>query len=119
MLSKIYLCPPVMLAYGYNLSSVVRLTDRPDMTIDVYRGRKTKKQQQQQQFYYVYDLFTNKVKVSSSKVAVSAAGIGGPLYLGNNILKKKPVFLLLLSFSSMIRNKYLFTDKSTKSDFSL
>ena len=29
--------------------SVVRLTDRPDMTLDVYRGRKTTKQQQQQQ----------------------------------------------------------------------
>ena len=28
--------------------SVVRLTDRPDMTLDVYRGRKTSKQQQQQ-----------------------------------------------------------------------
>ena len=29
--------------------SVVRLTDRPDMTLDVYRGRKTKIQQQEQQ----------------------------------------------------------------------
>ena len=29
--------------------SVVRLTDRPDMTFDVYRGRKTTIQQQQQQ----------------------------------------------------------------------
>ena len=28
--------------------SVVRLTDRPDMTLDVYRGRKTTTQQQQQ-----------------------------------------------------------------------
>ena len=28
--------------------SVVRLTDRPDMTLDVYRGRKTSIQQQQQ-----------------------------------------------------------------------
>ena len=28
--------------------SVVRLTDRPDMTLDVYRGRKTTNQQQQQ-----------------------------------------------------------------------
>ena len=28
--------------------SVVRLTDRPDMTIDVYAGRKTTIQQQQQ-----------------------------------------------------------------------
>ena len=28
--------------------SVVRLTNRPDMTLDVYRGRKTTIQQQQQ-----------------------------------------------------------------------
>ena len=28
--------------------SVVRLTDRPDMTLDVYHGRKTTMQQQQQ-----------------------------------------------------------------------
>ena len=27
--------------------SMVRLTDRPDMTLDVYRGRKTTTQQQQ------------------------------------------------------------------------
>ena len=27
--------------------SVDRLTDRPDMTLDVYRGRKTRRQQQQ------------------------------------------------------------------------
>ena len=35
---------------GLNLprKSVVRLTDRPDMTIDVYRGRKATIQQQQQ-----------------------------------------------------------------------
>ena len=34
---------------GLNLSrkSVVRLTNRPDMTLDVYRGRKTTTQQQQ------------------------------------------------------------------------
>ena len=30
--------------------SVVRLSDRPDMTIDVYHGRKTTKQQQQSCF---------------------------------------------------------------------
>ena len=29
--------------------SVVRLTDRPDMILDVYRGRKATTQQQQQQ----------------------------------------------------------------------
>ena len=33
--------------------SVVRLTDRPDMTLDVYRGRKTTIQQQQQ-LYCMY-----------------------------------------------------------------
>ena len=33
--------------------SVVRLTDRPDMTLDVYRGRKTTKQQQQQLIFQV------------------------------------------------------------------
>ena len=32
--------------------SVVRLTDRPDMTLDVYRGRKTTKQQQQQPYMH-------------------------------------------------------------------
>ena len=32
------------------MKSVVRLTDRPDMTLDVYRGRKTTMQQQQQQY---------------------------------------------------------------------
>ena len=31
--------------------SMVRLTDRPDMTLDIYRGRKTTTQQQQQQLY--------------------------------------------------------------------
>ena len=30
--------------------SVVRLTDRPDMTLDVYRGRKTTMQQKQQPY---------------------------------------------------------------------
>ena len=29
------------------------LTDRPDMTLDVYRGRKTTMQQQQQQQYFL------------------------------------------------------------------
>ena len=33
---------------GLPRKSVVRLTDRPDMTLDVYRGRKTTMQQQQQ-----------------------------------------------------------------------
>ena len=41
---------PVNCLGGLNLprKSVVRLTDRPDMTLDVYCGRKTTMQQQQQ-----------------------------------------------------------------------
>ena len=33
--------------------SVVRLTDRPDMTLDVYRGRKTTIQQHNIHFFFV------------------------------------------------------------------
>ena len=34
--------------------SVVRLTDRPDMTLDVYRGRKTTMQEQQQKSTFLW-----------------------------------------------------------------
>ena len=34
--------------------SVVRLTDRPDMTLDVYRGRKTTMQQQQKIWSFIH-----------------------------------------------------------------
>ena len=37
--------------------SVVRLTDRPGMTLDVYRGRKTTMQQQQIVFDAFIDLY--------------------------------------------------------------
>ena len=40
--------------------SVVRLTDRPDMTLDVYCGRKTTMQQQQQQSLGLLILFYPK-----------------------------------------------------------
>ena len=33
--------------------SVVRVTDRPDMTLDVYRGRKTTIQQQQAKLVFI------------------------------------------------------------------
>ena len=39
----------------------VRLTDRPDMTLDVYRGRKTTMQQQQQQNFQCYRLLCSCV----------------------------------------------------------
>ena len=45
--------------------NVVRLTDRPDMTLDVYRGRKTTIQQQQQQQYIHTQCFTNDCDITA------------------------------------------------------
>ena len=36
---------------------VVRLTERPDMTLDVYRGRKTTIQQQQQRMHLPLNMY--------------------------------------------------------------
>ena len=47
--------------------SVVRLTDRPDMTLDVYRGRKTTIQQQQITLFGHIDS-TNTNKYNNSKL---------------------------------------------------
>ena len=44
--------------------SVVRLTDRPDITLDVYRGRKITIQQQQQQQAPI-NIFRNQAQNSS------------------------------------------------------
>ena len=41
--------------------SVVRLTDRPDMTLDVYRGRKTTIQLQQQLSFKLFMLINVKM----------------------------------------------------------
>ena len=47
--------------------SVVRLTDGPDMTLDVYRGRKTTMQQQQQQISLVFGLWFSGVAGRSGR----------------------------------------------------
>ena len=47
---------------------MVRLTDRPDMTLDVYRGRKTTTQQQQQNFLLFVRLQKGGIKVSEREV---------------------------------------------------
>ena len=44
--------------------SVVRLNDRPDMTLDVYRGRKTTIQQQQQLFLGIPRLDTAAARIA-------------------------------------------------------
>ena len=61
--------------------SVVRLTDRPDMTLDVYRGHKTTTQQQQQLVLYaaVYlpiaaDQWLYEANITILKIAHSRIG---------------------------------------------
>ena len=44
---------PAMKLLSLLRKSVVRLTDRPDMTLDVYRGRKTTMQQQQSILFFL------------------------------------------------------------------
>ena len=47
--------------------SVVRLTDRPDMTLDVYRGRKTTKQKKQSLILHMYTIFEDSSLHSSGE----------------------------------------------------
>ena len=49
--------------------SVVRLIDRPDMTLDVYRGRKTTMQQQQQILFEIKS-FTGALRNTDHEVSV-------------------------------------------------
>ena len=53
---------------------MVRLTDRPDMTLDVYRGRKTTIQQQQQYMYVKY-MYVNLLAVFKNSTVLSCAQI--------------------------------------------
>ena len=47
---------------------MVRLTDHPDMTLDVYRGCKTTKQQQQKKIIYSRRAITSVTGESTSNV---------------------------------------------------
>ena len=61
--------------------SVIRLTGRPDMTLDVYRGRKTTTQQQQQQLHLI--------ALRTAKTVLGAIGLiisGELLIIGQAVL---------------------------------
>ena len=63
--------------------SVVRLTDHPDMTLDVYRGRKTTMQQQQQ-----HEEFPQKQQIFSCKknnLSLQASVLTDYLYHGSSL----------------------------------
>ena len=48
---------------------MVRLTDRPDMTLDVYRGRKTTIQQQQSYIGYKISYIAYKISYMLYKIS--------------------------------------------------
>ena len=52
--------------------SVIRLTDRPDMTLDVYRGRKTTNQQQSPMNAKVS---TNRTEIPSMRLNAASVGL--------------------------------------------
>ena len=54
--------------------SVVRLTDRPDMTLDVYRGRKTTKQQSNSCCVIVLYVYFSILNCMRNYVLVSVMG---------------------------------------------
>ena len=56
--------------------SVVRLTDRPDMTLDVYRGRKTTTQQQKQIQKQIISLQVVKILTVEKLQLISSAQAG-------------------------------------------
>ena len=51
--------------------SVVRLTDRPDMTLDVYRGRKTTIQQQQDGSRFLGLFLKEKLRLITEEIRYS------------------------------------------------
>ena len=54
--------------------SVVRLTDRPDMTLDVYRGRKTTIQQQQPTIAMKFSLTSPMIALKMAKTDSKPGG---------------------------------------------
>ena len=78
--------------------SVVRLTDRPDMTLDVYRGRKTAIQQQQERKSLIRVNGSNPryfILLSySRKRGVGARGEGLSVEGGSNHTEGKSLLLL-------------------------
>ena len=81
---------------GLNLprKSVVRLTDRPDMTLDVYRGRKTTIQQQQQLhlIFRLLDFGVHNQGQQLCKFHFSFPSQLGSTQKGKNLLSRSKIF---------------------------
>ena len=68
---------------------LVRLTDRPDMTLDVYRGRKTTTQQQQQKSNFFV------IKTTAKKVCQTFFYLKGSTFLS----QKKSRFFVKITLA--------------------
>ena len=93
--------------------SVVRLTDRPDMTLDVYRGRKTAMQQQQQQLarlqsFSVTDLMLSGIHVETDLKLRNISGCLIDLAPGNQCVTNYK-HLNILSVGKNLLAVYLFS----------
>ena len=80
--------------------SVVRLTDRPDMTLDVYRGRKTT-MQQQQQILFCYTPFLNETKLYLQKSSFRRVKLNG---FKDRILHGPPMLVDKANFGLVLYN---------------
>ena len=60
--------------------SVVRLTDRPDMTLDVYSGRKTTTQQQQQITYFKLAKQSWQCSAKNARLSIQGHRYNHPLH---------------------------------------
>ena len=90
--------------------SVVRLTDRPDMTLDVYRGRKTTMQQQNATFKD-FSIFSSGGHLVYRSGAILAILVGS--HLGNIPMKfesqwPKGSIGVTCSFKKKIIHDFLF-----------
>ena len=74
---------------------MVRLTDHPDMTLDVYRGRKTTMQQQ------LSDGYTMHIRMGSMHIIASAIEKG-------IFITKKKIFLNHITYSQIICSAWVF-----------
>ena len=93
--------------------SVVRLTDRPDMTLDVYRGRKTTMQQQQSIQIYLTLLHSDRPKLDGVLAVLNDIGLNNltvkqlHLVMGRTIIDGNQTCGLICLHS--LRRKYVQT----------
>ena len=97
--------------------SVVRLTDHPDMTLDVYRGRKTTTQQDNNCVNMVLNFFSLKLlMVLNLSVCYSILQTESHLYLSNlcysNLQTGPHLYLSNLCYSILQTGSHLYLQAS-------